>query len=222
MPSSRFAFAPIVAAALLLAGACGDPPPPAPFEVYVRVEGDPGKPIEGATITRGGKQLAVTNVEGRAMLKLAGAEGEIADVTVTCPAGFSSPKSPTNVRLTRLADKTKVPEYPVACPPNVRRVVVAVRAENGPNLPVLYLGKAITKTDESGAAHFALEVAPGAQFQVVLDTAERKDIKPQQPAKIFVVSQQDEILLFDQKFEVERKVTYVPRPVVNIPRPISR
>ena len=53
----------------------------------------------------------------------------------------------------------------------------------------------------------------------MLDTSERKDIKPPNPAKVFVVAQQDDILLFDQKFEVEKKVVYVAKP--NIPKAIG-
>jgi hypothetical protein len=153
------------------------------------------------------------------VLEIAGAEGEITDVTVTCPEGFQAPARPLSIRLTRLAEKEKLPEYAVACPPSVRRVVVAVRAENGPNLPVMYLDREVTRTDASGAASFALEVAPGTQFTVALSTAERKDMKPINPSKLFVVSAQDDVFLFDQKFEIERK-KYVapPVPTVRIPR----
>ena len=178
----------------------------------MKVEADPGNPLAGAAVSRNGKELGTTNAEGRAMLKMPGIEGEIVDVLVACPEGYAAPKGALSIRLTRLADKTKVPEYSVSCPPNVRRVVVAVRAENGPNLPVMYLQKPIATTDESGAAHFALEVPPGAQFQVQLDTSGRKDLKPPSPGKVFVVAQQDDILLFDQRFEVERKVVYVAKP----------
>ncbi|QUS47115.1 hypothetical protein [Salmonella enterica] len=100
------------------------------------------------------------------MLTLVGAEGETTDVTIKCPDAFMSPAKATSIRLTRFADKSKVPEYTVSCPPMLRRVVVAVKADNGPNLPVMYLNRMITRTDLSGAAHFALEVAPNTQFQV--------------------------------------------------------
>lgn len=198
---------------------CQEPPPPQPFQIYVKVESDPGRPIAGAVVSRSGKELGRTGPDGRANIKMPGVEGEIVDVGVTCPEGYVAPKAPLNVRLTRLADKSKVPEYALSCPPNLRRVVVAVRAENGPLLPVSYLGKPITKTDEAGAAHFALEVPPGTQFQVGLDTSERKDLKPPNPSKVFVVAQQDDILLFDQKFEVEKKIVVVVKP--NIPKAIG-
>jgi hypothetical protein len=197
---------------------CTSPPPPDPFPISVKVEGDPGKPLQGATITREKRSLGMTNAEGRATLRLPGIEGEITDVTVTCPEGYQTPGKPLSIRLTRLAEK-KIPEYAVQCPPSIRRVVVAVRAENGPHLPVTYLNQQITRTDASGAASFALEVPPGSQFMVALSTAERKDIKPINPSKLFVVKQEDDVFLFDQKFEVEKRKP-APPPVVHVPRPL--
>jgi len=200
-----------------LLASCAEPPPPEPFVISVRVESDPGIPVAGATISRANRPLGTTNADGRAPLKIAGVEGEITDVTVTCPEGFQSPAKPLSIRLTRLAEKSKIPEYAIACPPSMRRVVVAVRAENGPNLPVMYLDRPVTRTDAAGAASFALEVPPGSQFTVALSTAERKDIKPISPSKLFVVNAQDDVFLFDQKFEVEKKKP-APAPVIHIPR----
>ena len=203
--------------ATVLVLGCTEPPPPEPFVVSVRVESDPGKAVVGANISRANRPLGTTAADGRAKLEIGGVEGEITDVMVTCPEGFQSPTKPLSIRLTRLAEKTKVPEYAVACPPAMRRVVVAVRAENGPNLPVMYLDRPITRTDTAGAASFALEVPPGSQFTVALSTAERKDIKPISPSKLFVVNAQDDVFLFDQKFEVEKKKP-PPAPVIHIPR----
>lgn len=154
------------------------------------------------------------------MLTLVGAEGETTDVTIKCPDAFMSPAKATSIRLTRFADKSKVPEYTVSCPPMLRRVVVAVKADNGPNLPVMYLNRMITRTDLSGAAHFALEVAPNTQFQVTLDTSENTRLKPPSPSKPFTVPQHDDILVFDQRFELEKvRVVAAPRP--SIPRALN-
>jgi hypothetical protein len=202
---------------LLAASGCTEPAPPEPFTISVKVESDPGKPVPGANMSRSNRPLGTTNAEGKATLKIAGVEGEITDVTVTCPEGYQTPSKPLSIRLTRLAEKTKVTEYGVTCPPSMRRVVVAVRAENGPNLPVMYLDRPVTRTDGAGAASFALEVPPGSQFTVALNTAERRDIKPISPSKLFVVSSQDDVFLFDQKFDVEKKKP-PPMPVVHIPR----
>lgn len=217
---------PLVAAAVAAAIAAGsscknfDPPPPPPFKIFVKVESDPGKALPGAVVIRKNKTLATTGPDGRAMLTIAGAEGEVTDVIIHCPEAYQSPAKPVGIRLTRIADGTKVPEYNVSCPPTLRRVVVAVKAENGANLPVVYLNRRVTRTDASGAAHFALQVAPGTQFQVTLDTSEQGDrLKPKSPSKPFTVGRQDDILLFEQTFQVKKKKRRVYRP--HIPRKID-
>ena len=189
-----------------------DPPAPPPFLLFIRVEGDPSQRVAGATVTRDGALLGTTGADGRAMLTVAGAEGETTDVVIKCPDAFVSPTKPVSVRLTRFADKTKVPEYSVVCPPSLRHVVVAVKAENGPNLPVVYQNRVITRTDGSGAAHFALEVAPGAQFLVTLDTAENLRLKPPNPSKPFTAPLHDDVLVFDQKFDLERQRSRASNP----------
>jgi hypothetical protein len=215
-----------LAVALLLGAVAGtsgckdlDPPPPPPFQIFIRIDSDPGHFVVGATVTRSGKVIGTTDQNGRTMLTITGAEGETTDVSIKCPDAFNSPVKPTSIRLTRFADKTKIPEYMVNCPPSLRRVVVAVKAENGPNLPVMYLNRMITRTDASGAAHFALEVAPNTQFQVTLDTAENSKLKPPSPTKPFTVPQHDDILVFDQKFDVEK--TRVVQTRVNIPKALN-
>ena len=208
-------FAPVAAVLVAMAvssSGCKDRDPPVspPFQIFVRVESAPGQKVTGATVARNSVALGTTGLDGRAMLTLAGVEGEITDVTVKCPDAFASPVSPTSIRLTRFADPTKLPEYSVTCPPVLRRVVVAVRAENGPNLPVVYQNRVVTRTDISCAAHVALEVAPGARFQVTLDTTDTR-LRPPSPSKPFTAPPYDEILLFDQTFEVDRPKAGGPR-----------
>jgi hypothetical protein len=210
-------FAPPAVFAIFSLASCTEPPPPDPFQISVKVESDPGRPIAGASISRANRPLGTTGVDGRSTLRIAGVEGEITDVVVVCPEGFLSPSKPINIKLTRL-ERTKIPEYSVPCPPSMRRVVVAVRADNGPHLPVLYLDRPVTRTDSAGAASFALEVPPGSQFTVALSTVERKDLKPINPSKLFVVSQQDDVFLFDQRFEVETKKKTTAAPNPHIPR----
>ncbi len=218
----RIFFAAAVALAGFGTSSCKDldPPPPPPFQVFIRIESDPGRPVPGATVVRNTKTLGTTGPDGRAMLTVNGVEGETTDVNIKCPDAFTSPVAATSIRLTRFADKSKVPEYAVSCPPMLRRVVVAVKAENGGNLPVVYLNKVITRTDVSGAAHFALEIAPNTQFQVTLDTTDHGKLKPVSPSKPFTAPSHDEILVFDQKFDVE-KVRAVAAPRPNLPRALN-
>jgi len=214
--ASSVAALPLLGAlAVGCAGATFDPPPPPPFKVAVAVEGDPGQPILGAVVSRNERALATTGADGRAELTLEGADGETIDTTVKCPVGHTSPQKPVTMRLAR-TNGGAPPVFKVSCPPTERHVVVAVKAENGPNLPVLYLGRVVAHTDGSGAAHFEVVAPPGGQFQVTLDTTAKEfaKLKPQSPSKPFTIGQGDDILVFEQKFEVEKKKVAKVKPHV--------
>lgn len=209
----------LAAASVLALASCADPPPAPPFQASIRVQSDPGVPVPGALVLRGDKQIATTGPDGRAMISVRGKEGDVAEVTIRCPDHLQQPPGRTGIKLARLSDQ-RAAEYDVACPPMTRRVVVAIRAENGPFLPVVYLNRAVARTDASGAAHFALDVAPDSSFEVRLDTSQAEKLKPQNPTRPFVVGRHDDILVFEQKFEVEKpKAVRHAGPL--IPRPVN-
>lgn len=207
---------------LVLAGCGGlDPPAQKPFQFYVKVVSDPTQVVTGANVLRNNQAIASTGPDGKAMITLRGIEGEITDVFVRCPDTFQSPSKPLSVRLTRLsADESRIPEYLVSCPPNTRRVVVAIKADNGPNLPVYYLNDLVTRTDLSGAAHFALKVPPNSSFTVRLDTTEAPKLKPPNPTRTFSVGASDDILVMETKFETE-KPRYVAPVKPTLPKALN-
>ena len=186
--------------------------PPAPtYESEIRVESDPGSPLAGAKVTYKKKTVGISDKKGRVRVRLKGPEGQVFALAVQCPPGHRSPEKPVTVTLRRIA-RGAVPQYKVSCPRTVRKVVVAVRAKNGPNLPVTYLGSEIARTDQSGAAHILLEVTPNQSFQLKLDTSSQKRLAPKSPAASFEVKDEDAVLAFEQEFKVERpKVRWRPR-----------
>jgi len=193
----------------LLGAGCGkqlDSPPPPPFKLSIKVDSDPNHPLAGAKVLHQDKEVGVTGVDGRALVALKGMEGDVASLTIKCPETNQQPP-PFQVGLRRLADQ-KVPEYAIACPPLVRRVVVGVRADNGANLPVMFLGALVARTDTSGAAHFALDVKPGEQFEVQIKTDDQPKLKPQNPTRTFVMPPRDEVVLFSQAFVLEKKKVF--------------
>jgi hypothetical protein len=193
----------------LALGSCSllKPPPAKPFEAQVRVFSDPGQPLKGAEIYYKAKRIGVSDEAGVVNFRLKGAEGQVYDLSIKCPAGFQSPAKPLSVTLRKTADPGAKPEYQVDCPPVTRNVVVAVRADSGANLPVMYQGKEIVRTDQSGAAHLLLNVPPNQMFQLQLGTDgdAAKDLRPQNPTATFEVKNEDAVLIFDQKFSIERK-----------------
>ncbi|WP_394847236.1 hypothetical protein LZC95_07180 [Pendulispora brunnea] len=194
---------------------CQDPPLPQ-FDVVLRVESDPDVPLPGAVISRDNKDVGTTDAEGRAKLTVRGHEGTAFDYFVRCPADYESPPKPITVVLRQVVDKNKPPEYPVACPPTIRRVVVAVRAEGGPNLPITYLQQRVATTDASGAATVLLNMRPGDQFELGIDTSMKgyERLRPQNPIFAFSVKPKDEVLNLNAKFALAKgKIFYKPKPI---------
>ena len=179
------------------------------YRFSVRVSGDPGRPVPGAGLTFKGKKVAASDTAGVAKLSAQGQEGETVDFGVTCPEGYRSPTTPLSVRLTRLRDDSRLPEYQVTCAPALRNVVIAVRAENGADLPVKYLGREVARTDGAGAAHFMLRVEPGAQLEVALDTHEKRWLRPQDPVAHFLTRSEDDVFVLDQPFVMPKETRHV-------------
>lgn len=176
-----------------------------PLEVIVRVTSDPGQPLAGADVVFSGKTIATTDDQGGAKLVLQGNEGDSYAVTVRCPDGFQSPSKGLDIPLHRLVDNSRPPEYEVQCPPTKRTAVVAIRAENGANVPVVYLGRTIGRLDSSGAATVMVAIDTGASFDLTLDTTDKglELLRPQSPSSSFSLKSGDDVLVWDAKFTVE-------------------
>jgi hypothetical protein len=207
--------------AVLLLAACGlgcqglDTKSQPPFEIMVKVESDPGRPLAGAVLVVNGRERGTTQADGRARLSFVGNDGDTFDLWVRCPEGYASPTKPVPASLRRIADPAKLPQYDATCPPSQRSIVVAIRADNGANLPVMHLNKEVARTDASGAAHFFLPAKPGDSFELMINTSERgnEKLRPQNPTAPFVVRAQDDVFLFDQRFTREKEpVKYVAAP----------
>jgi hypothetical protein len=193
---------------------CDQHSAPSTYRVAVLVEGDPSMPLAAASVVVDGKPLGATGADGRATLRLQGKEGDVVPVSIRCPADHKSPPAPIAVPLRRLEDPSRVPLYQVSCPPEVRTIVVAVRATQGPDLPVMYLGKEVARTDASGAAHVQLRLHPEERFELMLNTEGEGEprLRPQNPTAVFVAKDRDELLFFDQRFEVEKPKRRIARP----------
>ena len=175
--------------------------PNPPFEIIVSVTSDPGQPLSGAIVMKGGKEGPSTGSDGKVTLKIGGQEGESVELVVKCPADYISPVKPIVALLRRNAG-TKLAEYQATCPPAVRHMVIAVRADQGPNLPVKVLGHIVGYTDANGAFTYALPLHPGDGVEMMIDTSDNPLRTPQNPVKPFTMTAYDNVVTFDQKFEV--------------------
>ena len=195
--------------AVLLA-ACAAPPTQR-LAAIVRVESDPGRPLQGAQVMFEGQTLGRSDERGLLTLELRGPPGEQVALEVRCPAGHRTLKPTLMVTLRANSDPTRRPEYRAECRPELRTLVVAIRAQNAPGVPVLHLGKEVARTDARGAAHTRLRLHPNESVELRLDThaADHRRLRPKSPGFSYTMPDRDEVVLFDQPFALEKKQ---PRP----------
>jgi hypothetical protein len=154
-------------------------------------------------VWKDGRRLGQTAGEGNLTLDLRGAEGELVELEARCPADFLPERQTLSITLRRLRNVRRLPAYRVDCRPATRTAVVAVRATNGADLPVMYLGREMARTDSSGVAHLALTLRPGERFELELETGD-KPLLPKNPRAVFVAGSDDQLVFFDQRFQSKR------------------
>jgi len=201
---------PILLALALGLSACSRQAPVKSYDLVVRVEADPGHPVEGAKLLHSGHELGATAEDGRVVIRATGNEGERVDLDIACPASYRSPASPLSVTLRQGAVR---PEYLAACTPLSRKLVVAARLEHGADLPIRYLGREVARTDASGVAHVVVEAEGDKTVELTIDTSERPTLRPKSPTARFRIEGRDELVLLEQSFQSSAK------PFVRAQRP---
>jgi hypothetical protein len=179
--------------------------------VVVQAETAGHQPLAEVEVLRHGRVVGKTSATGSLTLHLEGSEGQRFELEARCPATYVPERQPLSVTLRRLVETGKLPTYRVDCQPSTRTSVVAVRATNGPDLPVMYLGRELARTDSSGVAHVALTLRPGERYELSLDTA-GKPLTPKNPRAVFVVGNEDELVFFDQRFQGRKAAGASARP----------
>lgn len=185
------------------------------LKVSVKTTDDSGRAVPGAEIVLSKKQLGVTDTHGVLVTTLAGRPGTIASLSVKCPSGFTSPEKTLDVGITQLAASSPMPQLDARCTALTHELVLGIRAENGADLPILYLGKEVGRTDTNGVAHVVVRVPPGETGSVELDTRAKPGLTPPNPSLVFKAGNKDELVLLQQKFTLPKRqivVHEVARP----------
>jgi hypothetical protein len=188
-----------------------------PFSVVVAVHAERDAPVAAARVLSGKRLLGQTDASGLSRLRLQGRDGQTVPLSIECPPGFSSPEAPLTVALRELATGSPPPRYEAHCTATTHSVLVAIRADNGANLPILQLDRRVGTTDAAGIAHVLLAGVPAEQpIALTLDTTQQSNLRPQNPVLTFVSAPRDELVLLEQQFsrlEPKRKVARAPRPI---------
>jgi hypothetical protein len=181
------------------------------FPITITARNEAQTPVSGVEISLAKQLLGTTDDAGSARLALHGPEGDTLPLNVRCPASYASPERPLLVGLRHLGDGSTRARFEVECFSLVHSVVVGIRAENGPRLPILHLKSVVGQTDEQGVAHVLLRASANEQIALTLDTSKSPSLLPQSPTLDFATRDSDEFLLVGQKFTVKQAA---PRRVV--------
>ena len=212
---ARHARAPLALSLVGLGLGCGNTAPPPLYPITLRVMTD-SRPLPGAAIVIGGRELGATNREGRFRMETVGVEGTSVEVTVRCPAGFRSPAQPVAVVLRSTvqldqAQRGQGIETTAQCPPTQRIAAVVVRVPGRPNLPILYDNREITRTDLQGIAHMIFRVGGGDTLRLRIDTHEQPLLRPANPELVVHTTDADNVYVSTQGFE-DAAAPRAPRP----------
>ncbi len=190
-------------------------PPKKPSQVIVfEAVGDPGKMLPGVDIFHHEKVVKTTGADGTASLQINGQEGEVFEFKAVCPRGFRSPAQAIPVTLRRMGNDSPQVKVRIPCVVKERTLVVAVRADGGPNLPVLYLNREVARTDGSGAAHVSFRLAAADSVSLTIDTTSQPHLRPQNPTESFIGLEHDQLKAFSKHFDVD-----APKIKRSVPHP---
>jgi hypothetical protein len=191
--------------------------PNSTFPISIRARAEDQTNVVDVQLSLGNQALGKTDDSGSLSFTLHGNEGDTVALNVKCPAAYASPERPLLVGLRHLGDGSTAARFEVECFSLVHSVVVGVRAENGPHLPILRLKRVVGQTDDQGVAHVLLQASANEQIALTLDTSKNASLLPQNPTLDFATHDSDELVLVSQKFTVKQ----APRPRA-VPRAIPR
>jgi hypothetical protein len=185
------------------------------YPISIAARSEDRSPVAGVEIYLAKQLLGQTDASGTAQLALRGPEGDTLALNVKCPTTYASPEGPLLVGLRHLGDGSTRARFEIECFSLVHSVVVGIRAENGPRLPILRLKSVVGQTDDQGVAHVLLRASANEQIALTLDTSKNAKLLPQNPTLDFATRDSDEFLLVSQKFTVKQPVIrrVVPRAI---------
>jgi len=200
---------------------CGTAQPPTLYPITLRVMTDQ-RPMPGAVVLYRDRELGATDTAGAFMLQTPGLEGTTLALTVRCPTGFVSPPQdiPVTLRSTiSLGDGggSAGTETTVQCPPAHRIAAVVVRTPGRSNLPIIYGGREITRTDLQGIAHLIFRVTTGESISLRVDTSGQPLLRPQNPLLTINTRPSDDVYVSTQNFSEAAPPRPVSRPSVARP-----
>ncbi len=177
--------------------------PITPFKVIVHVDSDPGFPLANQPIMFNDTEIKKTDVKGDAVIETRRPDGEVVTLTVKCPLRLGAAEP---VRVTvRRTEGQALTKFDRACRPLMRSIAVVVRADNGPNSPVMYLNNEVARTDASRCGPLRRPPPRQRAIHHHPEHEGRREAPSPNPSVPLIVGESDEVKLINIKFERERR-----------------
>lgn len=220
----------VAAIAFVAAGGAGCAPPVRhlTMELQVAAHSDDDRPLPAVTVYLDDRSLGETDGRGLLQARVEGVEGARFRLTATCPAGHLTPDEVRTFTLgaVRPLQTGGKLTFPVRCERRERAVAVLLRARATepaprtrrgrrvprdvqrharaptplPDLPVMFQGAEVGRTDASGLLHLALQAEPRSTVELTVDTSAHVQLRPANPTLSFAVTHTDEVFTFDRTF----------------------
>lgn len=206
--------------AMSICSACDEQrPSEISYEIAFKAVDDRGMELAGIAIKVGETLLGATDQNGSLRVEVQAREGEQYPLHAPCPKTYLPKDPPTEIffrGVTALHGEalTQI-DLRLVCARSSRVAALMVHADGYANMPILIDGVAQASTGPDGFAHLRLDLAPGAQFQVSLDSSVEPTLVPVNPSQTMSMGEEDGLFVFDPTF---REAPREKKPVRVRPR----
>jgi hypothetical protein len=185
-------------------GSCSEAPrAPQTHVVGIRAVTGDGEPLPGVRVAMAGREVGSTAASGDVRLTVLGIAGQRVQLQATCPPGFDGPREPATFLLVRSTPlpPSAAPRTALSLTCDARQRTLAIAIQTGqPSLPIRMRGEELARTNQAGTAHVLLTVDSGSDVELTLDTAQRSDLRPSSPSRVFAVGSRDDFVVWNQPF----------------------
>lgn len=189
-------------------------PPENRYQILFKAEDDRGFPLRGLPIQVGETLLGETDPSGSLIVHVNAKEGERYPLQAPCPDLHETQDLPADVFFRSIKGlggevQNRIELY-IVCARIQRVAALLIHADGYEEMPIFIDGVAQGRTGVEGFAHLRLDLQPGAQFQVSLDSSAHPTLVPANPSQTMSVGEDDGLFVFEPVFR-EAQVEAKPR-----------
>ena len=222
-------FFPIILVAGLCHGCTDTSAAMTRYQLSFQSLNDRGLPISNMKIAVGETLIGSTGPDGRLRAQVNARAGDRFPLHAPCPDQTLKTEAPAQIVFQEShglsGEKNTTINVRVVCSRHERVAAVLVHADGYSDMPILIDGQRQGRTGPGGFAHLRLDLKPGSQFQVALDSSAHPRLQPSNPRQTLKIGSEDALFVFEPVFsqaKPARKSRRPTRPKQERPAPKKR